>query len=389
MQKNISNSLSYLIIMLCLISTASCNKPKPPTPSPLPVPVPAPVAVWDVNALRGAWVTNVASTAMDSRANIKACVTTCKAAGINNIFMVVYNNARTCYPSNVMDTVVGIKIKESFAGRDPLQEMIEEAHTQNIKVHAWFEYGFASSYLNNGGPIIAARPQWAARDVSNNLVVKNDFFWLNAFHPGVQDYMINLFKEVVTNYNVDGVQGDDRLPALPTTAGYDTYTVSQYMAENGTAPPSNHLDAAWIQWRAKRLNSFLKRLRTAVKTIKPTVQFTMSPSPYPWGLTEYLQDWPTWVDSAWVDAIIPQCYRYNITDYNNTINQQKTYYRNPAVPFYPGVLAKVAAYTPEDAFLKAMIAKNRSVGFKGECFFFYEGIKDKIIFFQNQYPYIP
>jgi len=32
--------------------------------------------------------------------------------------------------------------------------------------------------------------------------------------------MIDLFKEVITTYNVDGVQGDDRLPALPSIAGY-------------------------------------------------------------------------------------------------------------------------------------------------------------------------
>ena len=381
--------LIYSILFVFCLSLSSCDKAKPPTPTPTPVPVPILPPLWDANALRGAWVTNVASTAMDSRANIKACVANCKLAGINNIFMVVYNNARTCYPSNVMDTLLGVRIKENFAGRDPLQEMIEEAHAQSIKVHAWFEYGFASSFQANGGPIIAARPQWAARDVNNNVVVKNDFFWLNAFHPGPQEYMINLFKEVTTNYNVDGVQGDDRLPACPTSSGYDTYTSALYQAENGVPPPTNNLDAAWVQWRAKKLNVFLKRLRTAVKTIKPNIQFTMSPSPYPWGLDNYLQDWPTWVDSAWVDAIIPQCYRYNITDYNATINQQKVFYRNPNVPFYPGVLLKVANYTPDDIFLKAMIAKNKSAGFKGEVFFFYEGVKDKMTFFQNQYPYIP
>jgi uncharacterized lipoprotein YddW (UPF0748 family) len=381
----------FLFTILLAIIISSCKKNNSVTPSPVipPVVITPPTPVWDVNALRGAWVTNVASTALDSRANIKTCVQNCKAAGINNIFMVVYNNARTIYPSTIMENLVGVRIKENYAGRDPLQEMVEEGHAAGLKVHAWFEYGFASSYLNNGGPIIAAKPSWAAKDVNNNNVVKNDFHWLNAFDTAVQNYMINLFKEVVTNYDVDGVQGDDRLPACPTSSGYDAHTTSLYQAENGVPPPTNNLDAAWVQWRAKKLNTFLKRLRTAVKTIKPNVQLTMSPSPYPWGLDNYLQDWPTWVDSAWVDAVLPQCYRYNITDYGNTINQQKTYYRNAAVPFYPGVLSKSGTYIPDDTFLKAMISKNRAVGFKGECFFFYEGIKDKISFFQNQYPYIP
>ncbi len=71
-----------LLLFVLLLST-SCKKNKTFTPVTVIPPVPKPV--WDVNALRGAWVTTAASTALDSRANIAACVQTCKAAGINNI----------------------------------------------------------------------------------------------------------------------------------------------------------------------------------------------------------------------------------------------------------------------------------------------------------------
>lgn len=361
-------------------STGSTNNPPPPPPPP-------PTPVWDSNALRGVWVTTTASTALDSRNNIKNMVTTCKAANINNIFVVVYNNQRTMYPSTVMQNLIGVNILERFAGRDPLQECIEEAHAQRIKVHAWFEYGFASSYSANGGAIVAAKPHWAARVSGGALCVKNSFDWLNGLHPEVQQFMIDLFKEVTTKYNVDGVQGDDRLPAMPTTGGYDTYTSNLYLTENGVAPPTNSADGGWVNWRAKKLNSFLKRLRTEVKAIKPAIQFTMSPSPYPWGVQEYLQDWPTWVDSGWVDAIIPQCYRYDISAYNGTIAQQKSYYKNSAVPFYPGVLLKSGTYTADNSFLTQMIQSNRAAGFKGECFFFYEGIKDRTTWFSGIYPF--
>ncbi len=345
--------------------------------------------VWDVNALRGTWVTTAASTALDSRDNIKQTVLNCKAANINHIFMVVYNNGRTMYPSTIMNNLIGKPISERFAGRDPLQEMITEAHAVGIKVHAWFEYGFAASFSASGGPIVAAKPNWAAKDISGNLVVKNGFDWLNAFDPEVQKFMIDLFKEVTEKYNVDGVQGDDRLPAVPSSSGYDTYTVNLYKSENGGSnPPTNAMDAGWISWRAKKLTAFLKRLRTEVKTLKPNIQFTMSPSAYPFALNEYLQDWPAWVDSSFVDAILPQCYRYDISAYNATIAQQKSYYKNTSVPFYPGVLIKSGTYLVSDLFLTQMIQTNRSNGFKGECFFFYEGIKDKPAFFKDQYPYI-
>jgi uncharacterized lipoprotein YddW (UPF0748 family) len=200
--------------------------------------------------------------------------------------------------------------------------------------------------------------------------------------------MISLFKEVTTNYNVDGVQGDDRLPAVPSSSGYDSYTSNLYFTETGNTPPTNNLDATWINWRAKKLNFFLKRLRNEVKAIKPNISFTMSPSAYPFSLTEYLQDWPTWVDSSYVDAILPQCYRYDIAAYTATVAQQKSYYRNPAIPFYPGVLVKSGSTIQSDVYMTQMIQQNRLAGFKGECFFFYEGVKDKTPWFTGQYPFI-
>ena len=357
------------------------------TPTPTPTPTP-PSPVWDANAMRGVWVTTTASTALDSRENIKTMVTSCKAAGMNHIFVVVYNNARTIYPSTIMQNLIGKAQLEKFVGRDPLKECIDEAKLQGMKVHAWFEYGFSSSYSANGGPIVAAKPDWAGKDLAGNLLIKNGFDWLNGIHPEVQQFIIDLFKEVVTKYEVDGVQGDDRLPAMPSNGGYDAYTTALYRNETGNTAPLNPAETNWVNWRVKKLNEFVKRLRNEIKGVKPTVQLSMSPSPYPWSQTEYLQDWPTWVDSGWVDAVIPQCYRYDIAGYNSVLQQQKSYHRNQAVPIYAGVLLRSGTYTATDGFLTSMIQSNRLNGFKGESFFFYEGIKDRAAWFQGQYPFI-
>jgi uncharacterized lipoprotein YddW (UPF0748 family) len=384
--------LMFVMVFPMLLGVVGCKKSggdegnPPPTPGPSPFPPPTPV--WDPNALRGVWVTNVASTALDSRENIRLTVQNCKAAGINHIFMVTYNNGRTIYPSPIMGQLIGKPQMERFIGRDPLKEMIEEAKTAGIKVHAWFEYGFSSSYSANGGDIIAAKPQWAGKDAAGKLLVKNGFDWLNAFDPEVQDFMISLFKEVIQNYEVDGVQGDDRLPALPSTGGYDAMTSAMFKAETGFDPPANHRDQFWLNWRTNKLNQFMKKLHREVKTLKPSIMLTMSPSPFPWGKDEYLQDWPTWVDSSWVDAVLPQCYRYDINAYNGTIAQQKSYYKNTNIPFYPGVLLKVGSYVTPVSLLNQMIQTNRRNGFKGECYFFYEGVKDQMSWFQQQYPFI-
>ena len=49
---------------------------------------------------------------------------------------------------------------------------------------------------------------------------------MNAFNPEVQQFMLDLIQALLTSYpEIDGVQGDDRMPALPSISGYDDYTV--------------------------------------------------------------------------------------------------------------------------------------------------------------------
>lgn len=377
-------------LLLALVSLTSCSKDSSTPPASGGGGNTNPSGpVWNPNAMRGVWLTTTASTVLDSRDNIKQAVQTCKQSGINNIFMVVYNNGRTMYPSTIMQGLVGQPILEKFTGRDPLQELIEEAGKENIKVHAWFEYGFAASYSASGGPIIAAKPEWASRDLNGAITTKNGFEWLNPFHPEVQGFIMGLIREVVSKYDVAGVQGDDRLPALPSSGGYDTYTVNLYKSENGGAePPTSPTASNWIAWRVRKLNLFAKRMYTEVKALKPSVQVTFSPSVHPWGQQEYLQDWPTWVDSGWVDVLIPQVYRYDLSAYNSTLAQQKGFYRNRTVKFYPGVLLRSGTYVATNEFLTQMVSNNRMQGFDGEVFFFYEGLKERGPWFQTIYPQI-
>ena len=337
---------------------------------------------------RGIWLTDVASKALDTKKGIEEVVQQCKEIGFNNIYVVVWNRGYTLYPSQVMQKKFGKLVSPRFAGNDMLKELIKEAHDNGIKVHAWFEFGFSSSYNElDGGHIIRAMPSWAAKDVNGNLVSKNGFQWMNAFNIEVQQFLISLIKEVIENYDIDGIQGDDRLPANPSISGYDPYTISTYKLENnGLEPPQDYKDLNWINWRSQKLNNFMEEIYNMVKNLNPNITITMAPSIYPWSKEEYLQDWPTWVENNWVDYIIPQVYRYNIEDYVKTLDANLAF-----IPFekkdrfIPGVLLKVDDYTPTDIFLEKMIEENRKRNIQSEVFFFYEGLKYHDLFFKANY----
>lgn len=338
--------------------------------------------------VKGVWLTNVDSDALSSGSNILRAVNLCDSLGINTIFAVVWNKAMTLYPSSVMKKMFGEEIDPGLAGRDPLKELIEEAHKKNIKVIAWFEFGLSSSYKLNGGRLLKLKPHWSAIDNKGELVEKNGFEWMNGINPEVQDFILSLIHEVVKNYSVDGIQGDDRLPAMPVEAGYDSFTVNLYKSEhNGALPPKNFRDPEWINWRSGKLNDFMRRIYTSVKSIKKDVLVSMSPSLYSWSKEEYLQDWPVWLKEGIVDMICPQLYRYDINDYLKALDEAVTKQISPKdlSKFYPGILLKLGSYYAPEDYLKTVISENRKRGVLGETYFFYEGLKKYPDLFRNAY----
>jgi uncharacterized lipoprotein YddW (UPF0748 family) len=330
-----------------------------------------------LTAVRGVWLTNVDSRVLNSRANIERAVNLLDSLGFNTIFVVTWNKTMTSYPSAVMKQMTGVEIDTLFTGRDPLKELIEAAHRRNLKVIAWFEFGFSASYKQDGGAILKARPDWAAVGADGRLVTKNGFDWMNGFQPEVQDFLLSLIMEVVTRYDVDGIQGDDRLPAMPCESGYDPYTTDLYASQHGgKRPPRDFRDPGWIQWRADLMTAFMERIHRTVKSHNRKLIVSMSPSIYPFAKEEYLQDWPEWMKRGLVDMVHPQLYRYGFADYAREL---KALVRTQLPPDQlsrcsPGVLLKLGDYSPSKKFLTRMLEENRTEGINGEVMFFYEGV---------------
>jgi uncharacterized lipoprotein YddW (UPF0748 family) len=327
--------------------------------------------------LRAVWITNVDSDILNSDRTIASAMNYLADIGINVVFPVVWNKGYTIYQSEIMQNIFNAPIIPNFSGRDPLNRLIIEAHRNGIEVIPWFEFGFSPSYSLNGGHIIAQFPNWKAINNQGNLVVKNGFDWMAGTNPEVQDFLISLTTEVLDKYEVDGIQGDDRLPAMPIEGGYDSVTVAQYKAEhNGNNPPNDPYNYNWKIWRAGKLNDFFWRLRDSVKTRSPHYIVSSAPSVYPWGLDNYLQDSRTWVDSGIVDNFIPQLYRYNISQYTNELKNSLAFTSSSKRSiFFAGVLAKVGSYVIDPIFLAQTMDTTRKYNVKGETFFFYEALR--------------
>lgn len=330
----------------------------------------------ETEPIRGTWITNVASDALLSKKNIREAVANCKKNGLNSIFVVVWNGGMTMYPSEVVQRYIGIRQDPVYKKFDPIRYIVKQAHKAGLKVHAWFEFGFSYAYKDSNSVWLQKYPHWAGRKKDGSLLQKNGFYWWNSMHPEVQQLMQELVLEVVQKYKVDGIQGDDRLPAMPAEGGYDAFSRELYSKEhNGASVPDNPKEPSFLKWKADKLSAFGKRLYAAVKKERASCLVTWAPSLYPWSKEEYLQDWPQWLKGGYADYIIPQLYRYSIEAYEKILKELVA-----LVPeadrhkVYPGILTSLGdgAYQSSRELTDQMLQLNRQHGFRGEVFFYYE-----------------
>lgn len=305
--------------------------------------------------------------------------------GFNCLFVCSWAATRTCWDSDVLkresswDSARSGNMYRGYSdgSGDALADIISEAHKRDIKVVLWFEYGFmhAAGGVNYNDPLLLKHPDWLGVNDSGTPCNYNGNDWyLNGYDPAVQEFILDLMKEAVQKYpDVDGVQGDDRLPAMPRNAGYDAATLAAYKAETGREPAGIN-DEAWVRWRLDRLNAFASRMHSELKAIKPSLIVCFAPNKYPWCESVLMQDWPSWISDGAVDLLTVQCY---VTATYDTDVAETMYYvreKTSADIFNPAMILKNGDALMSPAMLARQLGRNRETGTFGESQFWFDGL---------------
>ncbi|MCT4645657.1 MAG: family 10 glycosylhydrolase, partial [Carboxylicivirga sp.] len=260
----------------------------------------------DNEAVRAVWIPAPGHTnTMANYDNISSFIDLVDELNMNAVYVCAWAQQKTAWPSQVLvdnssytSTDEGYWHKDYMGGSgDALADLISLAHKKNIKVLMWFEYGFMARWGSEpttaNDPLLKEHPEWVSKDNKGGFANYNgtDYYY-NAYHDGLQEFMLKLIDEVLTNYNVDGIQGDDRMPAMPANSGYDDYTVDKYKkAHNGQEPPASYQDNAWFKWRIDILNAFAKKMYDRVKAKDTNCIVASAPNVFPWSKDNLMQDW--------------------------------------------------------------------------------------------------
>ncbi len=128
-----------------------------------------------------------------SKAAIDACMQDCADRGTNVVYFHVRANSDAYYKSSLYNYNWRAKPLLN-AGFDPLAYAIQSAHAKGMELHAWVNpYRIGSSTTN------------AKLDA---YFYKDRYYYIPS-DDGVQDLVVGGVRELVENYDIDGVQFDD------------------------------------------------------------------------------------------------------------------------------------------------------------------------------------
>lgn len=309
-------SSSFQLLILAIVFFSGCSSVKNQVQS-------KPDEFYIEKEFRGAWVATVANINWPSRPGLPvdsqkieaiAILDSMKSMNFNAVIFQARPQADALYPSQLEPWsyyLTGEQGKAPEPFYDPLQFWIDETHRRGMDLHVWVNPYRA--HHKDGGPISDSSMVKRLSGVVHEL--SSGYYWFEPTHPLTQDHSFNVIMDIVHRYNIDGLHMDDYFYPYPSyNNDKDFPDEASYYAYQKSGGKLSKGD-----WRRDAVNQFIKRVYTAIKKDKPSVQFGISPfgiwrPGYPQSIEGFDQyeklyaDVRLWWNEGWLDYLAPQLY---------------------------------------------------------------------------------
>jgi uncharacterized lipoprotein YddW (UPF0748 family) len=266
-----------------------------------------------------------------------------RALGVTDLFVQVYRGGRAWFDSSLADPEPygsTWRAGEDTAS-DAFSALIEAAHGQGLRVHAWVNVLSLSS--NADAPILRdLGPAAVAVDQKGRSILDYPLFevpepdrryyrmgtpalWLDPAASGVSDRLAATFAELVERYpaldglHLDYIRYPDALPFSPSTRfgvglsfGFGEGSRGRFEAESGLRAPfgSSLVNGdRWDDWRRSQLTRLVRRIADAARSMRPELAVSAAVlADVERGYLVDFQDWIGWLDEGLLDFAVPMLY---------------------------------------------------------------------------------
>lgn len=298
----------YLTIILSLFYF-SCSKDDIPKVDPKPIdpPVGETSAIFPKKEMRAIWMAT--AWGLDwpqgeyaAEAQKKQYITyldSFKSLNINAVFMQIkpmgdafYNSSYEPWSSSITGT------RGNAPNYDVLKFMIDEAHARDIEFHAWMNpYRIASrASAATSYPTLhsSVDPSWVVSHEKIQIY--------NPALPEVRKRLVDITKELITKYDVDGIHFDDYFYPSPDAAGTMVSDAADFQKYGQGYTKIE-------DFRRGNVDKAIKDVHDVIVQTKPEVVFSVAPtSDNTYNMDKLFADVTKWAKEGWIDVVIPQLY---------------------------------------------------------------------------------
>ncbi len=285
-------------------------------------------------AFRAVWVDAIYE-GFKTTAQIDALVARAQQGNYNAIVAQVMNYQEASgYRGAYWNSSLVPKSPAVASGLDPLAYLCTKAHAAGIEVHAWLvTYRASNNWPPTGNSLLAAHPEWVTvprAAIGGGPVTLDGHYFLDPGSPDVQEHLISIVRELVTNYPIDGINWDyirytQQDAGYPADSTYANSGLARFQRLTGTTEVPAANDSAWSDFRRRTIDELVRRCRMEIAAItsNPRQPLRMtgclfcpgSASTNFTSTSAYIlhQNWKHWVEMGWLDAGTPMNYKNEAT----------------------------------------------------------------------------
>lgn len=287
---------------------------------------------------------------------------TCKANKMNTVILQVRPCADAMYPSKYFpwsEYAAGTAGKDP--GFDPLKYAITAAHQRNLAIQAWvnpYRITLSSTKIASLPKDSIAR-KWAKskkKSENRNVLSVNGALYFNPASAEVRTLVANGVKEIVQNYDVDGIHMDDYFYPSLGTANLKKFDYQEYKDYVSECKKEKVTAKTLVSWRRQNVNKMVKKVYSTIKKVDKKCLFGISPAGNLDNLysgTAYYSPVKTWMNSTkYIDYICPQIYwsfKHKTAPYKTMVQKWTSIKRSKTVKMYIGIAGYRTGISKKDA----------------------------------------
>ncbi|MDF1869444.1 MAG: family 10 glycosylhydrolase [Phycisphaerales bacterium] len=265
----------------------------------------------------GLWITR---WDYQSPADVRKAIADAAAIGMTDIYWQVRGQGDAYYPSKLEPWGVELlKYNPNPPGFDPLEIAVRECKARKMKIHAWVNV--MPMWKGKDAPrdrshMFNAHPEWRLRDQDGNMQPLHDgYVVVNPVLDAVHDHIVGVIREIVDNYDIDGVHLDyirylaDEIGADQLMPG-DPISRALYAKQTKASSRSAQIDRTkYRRWISSRIDHLVERIDSESIRSKRGVRLSAAVWRRPEIANDrYLQNAVKWVDDGYMDAVMPMIY---------------------------------------------------------------------------------